>query len=353
VRLLTIVGNRPQFIKAWPFSRAASDLGLEEAVLHTGQHYDAGLSDVFFEELELAPPRYRLAAGGGTAAEQLAAMLPGIESAIREVEPHWVIVFGDTNSTLAGSLAAASAQTPLAHIEAGLRSHDRSMPEEINRILSDRLSQALFCPSQLAVDNLAREGIHEGVHEVGDVMRDVADLVAPLARERSTALTDHKLTRQGYLLLTVHRQANAAAAPLRRIATAIDELDEPVIFPTHPRTRALIDELELDFGTNAKLVEPLGLLDFTALLMSARAVLTDSGGIQKEAYWHGVPCVTLRDATEWPETIDAGWNELVGTDPTAITAAAAAAAPGPKRGNLYGNGRAAHSIARVLATMAR
>ena len=351
MRLLTIVGNRPQFIKAWPLSLAARDAGLEESVLHTGQHYDTQLSDVFFEELGLAAPHYRLDAGGGSAADQLAAMLPGIERAILEVEPAWVVVFGDTNSTLAGALAATSAQTALAHVEAGLRSRDLSMPEELNRILTDRLSHALFCPSRLAVENLADEGIRDGVYEIGDVMRDVADLTSPLARKRFSAIAGHTVAQGHYLLLTVHRRANAALEPLRRIAEAISQLDERVVFPTHPRTRAIIDEHDLDFGASAELVEPLGLIEFTAMLQGARAVLTDSGGVQKEAYWHGVPCITLRDTTEWPETIEAGWNLLVGTDPEAIVAAVRAAEPQREREPLYGDGKAAEAIVRVLGTM--
>ena len=353
MRLLTIVGNRPQFIKAWPFSRAARETGVAEAVLHTGQHYDDELSRVFFDELELAEPDYHLDVGSGSSAEQLAVMLPGIETAIGEVEPDWVVVFGDTNSTLAGALAASSAKAPLAHVEAGLRSRDLSMPEEYNRILTDRMSQALFCPSPLAVENLAREGIGEGVYEVGDIMRDVAELVGPLARERSTALPRHEVEAGAYFLLTVHRQANARPEPLEQIAAATRALDQPVVFPMHPRTREVIESENIAFGPRTQLIAPLGLLDFTALLQSARAVLTDSGGIQKEAYWHGVPCITLRDTTEWPETIDAGWNRLVGTNPEAIQAAAESASPGPERKNLYGDGRAAQAIIETLATMAR
>ncbi len=351
VRLLTVVGNRPQFIKAWPFSQAAREAGLDETVLHTGQHYDRELSQLFFDELELAKPAYDLDAGGGTSAEQLAGMLPGIEAAIEEVEPAWVVVFGDTNSTLAGALAASSAKRPVAHVEAGMRSRDLSMPEEYNRILTDRLSRALFCPSSLAVENLAREGIRGGVYEVGDVMRDVARLAAPIAQERSTELTDRQLNAGGYLLLTVHRQANAAPEPLEQVAAATRELTDPVIFPMHPRTRAVIEEHDIDFGPQVERVDPVGLVDFTALLMSARAVLTDSGGIQKEAYWHGVPCITLRDTTEWPETVDAGWNHLVGTDPAAITKAVETAGPGPERKDLYGDGHAAEAIVRLLGTI--
>ena len=333
------------------FSRAAKAAGAREAVLHTGQHYDDELSAVFFDELELAEPEYRLGAGGGTTAEQLATMLPAIERAIVKDRPDWVVVFGDTNSTLAGALAARSAGARVAHVEAGLRSFDRSMPEENNRLLTDRMSDALFCPSQLAVDNLENEGIRDGVHLIGDVMLDVANLVGPLAREHSSALTRLELTPSAYFLLTVHRQANAAAEPLARIASAIRELPRPVVFPVHPRTRAVIDAHQIDFGERAQLVKPLGLFDFTLLLMNAHAALTDSGGVQKEAYWHGVPCITLRESTEWPETIDVGWNRLVGTNTGRIIAAASVIEAGPERPQLYGDGRASEAIVRVLDTM--
>lgn len=351
MRLLTIVGNRPQFIKAWPFSRAASAASVDETVLHTGQHYDAELSGAFFSELGLADPSYRLEAGGGTAAEQLAIMLPAIEGVIEKTAPDWVVVFGDTNSTLAGALAARSAAVRLAHIEAGLRSFDRTMPEELNRVVTDQLSDALFCPSELAVENLASEGIRDGVHQIGDVMRDVSILAEPLARARSTALADLELQPGSYFLLTVHRQANAQPEPLQRIAAAVRAFEQPVVFPVHPRTQAVIDQHRLEFGDRARLVQPLGFLDFALLLMEARAVLTDSGGVQKEAYWHGVPCITLREATEWPETISAGWNQLVGTETAAIVAAAGAVRPGPDRAELYGDGHAAEATLRVLDTM--
>jgi len=351
VRLLTIVGNRPQFIKAWVFSRAAEAAGAQETVLHTGQHYDDELSGVFFDELGLVEPTYRLSAGGGTAAEQLATMLPAIEGAIAEDAPDWVVVFGDTNSTLAGALAARSAGTRLAHVEAGLRSFDRAMPEEINRVLTDCMSDALFSPSRLAVENLENEGIRDGVHQIGDVMLDVANLVGPLARERSEVLAQLALEPSAYFLLTVHRQANAAAEPLARVASAIRELSRPVVFPVHPRTRAVIDDHQIDFGEHAVLIKPLGLFDFTLLMMNAHAVLTDSGGVQKEAYWHGVPCITLRESTEWPETIEAGWNRLVGTDARRISDAAGMIEPGPERPQLYGDGRASEAVVRVLDTM--
>ncbi len=351
MRLLTIVGNRPQFVKAWPFSRAASAAGAAETVLHTGQHYDEELSGTFFSELDLREPSYRFEAGGGSAADQLAIMLPSIEQAIDETAPDWVVVFGDTNSTLAGALAARSAAVRLAHVEAGLRSFDRTMPEELNRVVTDQLSDALLCPSALAVENLANEGIRAGVHQIGDVMRDVARLAEPLARGHSAALAELDVEPGSYFLLTAHRQANTRLEPLRRIAAAVREVAEPVVFPVHPRTRAVIDQHQIEFGDGAQLVQPLGFFDFALLLMEARAVLTDSGGIQKEAYWRGVPCITLRESTEWPETISAGWNQLVGTDTAAIVSAANAIGPGPERAELYGDGHAAEATLRVLDTM--
>jgi UDP-N-acetylglucosamine 2-epimerase len=353
VRILSVVGNRPQFVKSAPLSLALRDGGIDEVVLHTGQHYDPELSAVFFEELELAPPRYRLDTGSGTHGEQTGRMLPAIEAAVVEEKPDAVLVFGDTNSTLAGALAAGKLLVPVAHVEAGLRSFDRAMPEELNRTLVDRLSSLLFCPSEVAVANLAAEGIVDGVHLVGDVMYDATLRLGPVARERSDALARNGVEPGGYLVLTLHREANAAAEPLARIASALAALDEPVLFPAHPRTSAALAEAGLDLGPNVRLLPPAGYLDFAALASQARVVLTDSGGVQKEAYWYGVPCVTLRTTTEWVETVEAGWNRLVGTDPEAIVAAVREAAPGPERPALYGDGRASQEIAALLSTMSR
>ena len=352
MRVLSVVGNRPQFIKSAPLSVALRETGIEEVVLHTGQHYDPELSAVFFEELELAPPAYRLDGGSGTHAEQTARMLPGIERAVLDDRPDAVVVYGDTNSTLAGALAAAKLGVPVAHVEAGLRSFDRTMPEELNRMVVDDLSTLLFCPTDVAVANLEREGITDGVHQVGDVMYDANVQLAPLARGRSRALAEADVHPGGYLLATLHRPANVSPEALRRVAGALNALDEPIVFPAHPRTRAALDSEEIVLAAHVRLLPPVGYLDFAALASQARIVLTDSGGVQKEAYWYGVPCVTLRTSTEWVETVEAGWNRLAGTDSDAIVRAVreAAAVP-PERPPLYGDGRASERIADLLYTI--
>jgi len=353
MRVLSVVGNRPQFVKSAPLSEAFRNAGIDEVVLHTGQHYDPELSQAFFDELELAPPAHRLAAGSGTHAQQTARMLPGIEDAIRAEEPDVVLVSGDTNSTLAGGLVAAKLQVPVAHVEAGLRSFDRRMPEEVNRVLVDALASALFAPSDVAVANLRREGIVEGVRQVGDVMGDANRRLAPLARDRSTALADAGVEPGAYVVLTLHREANTRAEPLRAVAAGLAAHEEPVVFPAHPRTTAALAAGAIDLPAHVRVLPPLGYLDFAALASQARVVATDSGGIQKEAYWYGVPCVTLRDTTEWVETIEAGWNRLVGTDPARIAAALADPPRADERPELYGDGHAAERIAEHLGTMGR
>jgi UDP-GlcNAc3NAcA epimerase len=353
VRILSVVGNRPQFIKSAPLSLALKERGVEEVVLHTGQHYDQELSQVFFDELGLEPPQYRLEGGSGSHAEQTARMLPGIEDAILKEGPEWVLVFGDTNSTLAGALAAAKIGPPIAHVEAGLRSFDRTMPEELNRVIVDRLSTGLFCPTDTAVANLAAEGITEGVHQVGDVMLDANLRLAPIARERSQALTEAGVQPGAYLLLTVHREANVHASALAGIAEAIGQLEEPIVFPAHPRTKAALDAAGIELGPHVRVLPPVGYLDFAALASQARLVLTDSGGVQKEAYWYSVPCVTLRENTEWVETFELGWNRLVGSDPERIVAAAREAEPASEHPPLYGDGHAADSIADLICTIDR
>jgi UDP-GlcNAc3NAcA epimerase len=353
VRILSIVGNRPQFVKSGPLSLALRERGLDEVVLHTGQHYDPELSQVFFDELGLAPPTHRLEAGSGTHAEQTARMLPGIERAIMDEKADWVVVYGDTNSTLAGALAAAKLGVPVAHVEAGLRSFDAAMPEELNRILVDRMSALLLCPTDIASRNLGREAIVDGVHVVGDVMLDANLELAPRARERSTALGKAGVEPGTYLLLTLHRESNVRPGALTRIAGALRELDEPVVFPAHPRTREALEAQEIVLGERIRLLPPAGYLDFAALASQARIVLTDSGGVQKEAYWYGVPCITLRTTTEWVETLEHGWNRLVGSDPEAIVEAVRTAAPSDAHPPLYGDGRASVRIADLLASMIR
>ena len=350
MRILSVVGNRPQFIKSAPLSVALQNR-VEEIVLHTGQHYDRELSQVFFEELGLDPPKHRLQAGSGTHAEQTARMLPGIESAIVDEKPDLVLVYGDTNSTLAGGLAASKLRVPVAHVEAGLRSFDREMPEELNRVLVDRVSSLLFAPSDTAVRNLDAEGITEGVHQVGDVMLDANQKLAPIARQRSQALALDGVEAGAYALVTVHREANTREPALGRIVEALNTLEEPVVFPLHPRTAGAIESQGHRLAGHVHPRPPAGYLDFAALASQARVILTDSGGVQKEAYWYEVPCVTLRDNTEWVETVELGWNRLAGTDPDAIVAAVGAAAGGPDHPPLYGDGHAADLIADVICTM--
>ena len=349
--VLSVVGNRPQFVKAFPLSGAFRARGVDEVVLHTGQHYDAELSQIFFDELELPRPTIRLDAGSGSHASQTARMLPGIERAVYEHEPDCVVVYGDTNSTLAGALAAAKAGVRVAHVEAGLRSFDRTMPEELNRVVVDHLSSLLLAPMPVAVANLTREGITDGVHEVGDVMYDANVRLAPLARERSRALADAEVEPGAYLLLTLHRQANVEGTTLRRIAAGIARVSEPVVFPAHPRTRAALAEQGIDLPAHVRLLPPVGYVDFAALASQARLVLTDSGGVQKEAYWYEVPCVTLRENTEWIETVEAGWNVLVGSDPDALASAVSRFEPPATHPPLYGDGRAAARIADLVSTI--
>jgi UDP-GlcNAc3NAcA epimerase len=346
VKVLSVVGNRPQFVKSGPVSVALRTRGIDEVVLHTGQHYDRELSQVFFDELGLAEPRYRLDAR--TADPD--AMAPGIRAALERERPDLTLVYGDTNSTLAGARAATAAAVPLAHVEAGLRSGDWSMPEERNRVEVDRTAQLLLCPDERSQAVLEGEGVAGEIRVVGDVMADACFRLAPLARERSRILQRLSLEPGAFLLVTLHREANVRPERLRRIVEGLRRLTEPLVFPAHPRTRAALDENALDLPT----IEPLGYLDLAALASQARAILTDSGGLQKEAYWYGVPCVTLRPSTEWVDTVEAGANVLVDDDPDRIEAAVAAARMPDERPPLYGDGHASERVAEaLLCTLSR
>jgi UDP-GlcNAc3NAcA epimerase len=349
MRLLSITGTRPQFVKAAPLHAELAQHA-DLVVADTGQHYDHELSRVFSEELGLGEPDVRLEVGSGSHAEQTAAMLIGIERAALELRPDAMLVYGDTNSTLAGALVAAKLGLPLAHVEAGLRSFDMRMPEEVNRVVCDRLSRLLLCPSQTAVANLAAEGITRGVELVGDVMVDLARVLGPVASARSAYPATLGLAPGGYALATVHRQANTEQPALARLAEGLARVEGPVVLPLHPRTRAALERHGLlgEIEGALLVVPPLGYLDFTALLRAARVCLTDSGGAQKEAYLHSVPCATLRDTTEWVETVQLGWNVLVGDDPAAIAAAAAAPPRGATHPEVYGDGHAAARMARVV-----
>ena len=350
-----VVGARPQFIKAAAILHVLADTRAY-TLIHTGQHYDDNLSAVFFRELEMPQPDVNLGVGSGTHGEQTGAMLVGIERVLLQKQPDQVLVFGDTNSTLAGALVAAKLNLPLAHLEAGLRSYNRKMPEETNRIVADRLSDILFCPSSAARDNLNKEGIQQGVYLVGDVMADVLFQSLDRAFEKSNVMERLKLSDGHYYLATVHRAENTTdPSRLSAIISAFRQMDLVVVLPAHPRTRKILFEhrdfqglyLTEDLG-GLRVIEPLGYLDMIRLAASARAILTDSGGLQKEAYWLGKPCITLRDETEWVETVTAGWNVLAGADTECILEAARTLRPPNERIPLYGDGRAAERCVAIL-----
>ena len=343
MRVLTVVGNRPQFIKSAPLSAAFADVGIEEVVLHTGQHYDRELSGVFFEELGLAEPRYRL----GIGSSDPAAMVPGIEAAIEAEAPDWVVVFGDTNSTLAG--AEAAGETPVAHIEAGLRSFDLTMPEERNRIVVDRLSALLLCPDERSAKQLRTEGAEGRIEVVGDVMADATRLFAPVARECAAAVLGELGAPVGFNLLTIHREANVDPEQLRRLISELNAVGGSFVFPVHPRTRGVMRANGIEPAENILMIEPLGYLELLAVAESAEVIVTDSGGLQKEAYWLRTPCVTLRANTEWIDTVRAGANVLVDpADPSGLGAAIAKARFPDEAPELYGDGRASGRIAAAL-----
>ncbi len=354
--VLTVVGARPQFVKASMVSRAFASrarqgVDLREEILHTGQHYDPAMSQVFFDQLAIPRPVANLEVGSGSHGEVTARMLLGIEAEILARRPDWVLVYGDTNSTLAGALAASKLHVPVAHVEAGLRSYDQRMPEEVNRVVTDHLSRLLLAPTRAAVDNLAREGLTRGVRAIGDVMFDAARVFGDLARRQSDVLQRLRLEAGGYFLATVHRAENVDdPARLSGILEGLGRAarSRVVLLPLHPRTRARILAAGLE-GALAPLrvVEPAPFLDMVRLEQEARAILTDSGGVQKEAYFHGVPCVTLREVTEWVETVEAGWNRLVGADPARLEAALADLAPGRPIPD-YGTGGAAEEVVDAL-----
>src|SRR6266540_5605601 len=349
MKVFSVVGNRPQFIKAAPTSVAVVSRKIDEVVLHTGQHYDPELSQVFFEELELEEPRYALDLRTADTGTMRAAIAPPLA----QERPDWVMVYGDTNSTLASALAAVDAGVPLAHVEAGLRSGDLSMPEERNRIETDRLAQLLLAPDERSRDQLAAEGVPGRTEVVGDVMADASFRLTPVARERSRALEELGLDPGGHLMVTIHREANTSPERLARIVEGIRRLEEPVVFPVHPRTQAALDLAGLELGPRVLLRRPLGYLDLAALASQARVIVTDSGGLQKEAYWHGVPCVTLRPSTEWVDTVEAGANVLVDDDPDRLVEAVRAAAMPAERPQLYGDGHASARVAQALTSTFR
>lgn len=355
IKIVTVVGARPQFIKAAAVSRGIrsefSDT-VEEVLVHTGQHYDENMSGIFFEELGIPPPRHNLEISGGSHGAMTGRMLESVERILQEEAPDWLLIYGDTNSTLAGALAAAKLHIPVAHVEAGLRSFNMRMPEEVNRIVADHLSTLLFCPTETAVQNLKTEGLTTGVHQVGDVMYDVALFYRDIARARSTIQHSLELDGHRFVLATCHRAENTDNPErLQEILKGLASVarDIQVVLPLHPRTRKIIEQRNLGhYLAGLTLLEPLSFLDMVALEQAAHVVLTDSGGVQKEAFFYGVPCVTMRDETEWVETVNLGWNTLVGASAEHIVNAVSRAKRPATSKAPYGDGRAAHAIVSVI-----
>jgi len=352
MKVATIVGARPQFIKLAPLSQRLR-LKCKEILIHTGQHYDYEMSKIFFDELGIPTPDYHLEIGSDSHGAQTGKMLIKTEEVLIKEKPDVVLVYGDTNSTLAGALAPAKLNIPIGHIEAGLRSFDRTMPEEINRVVTDHLSSFCFAPTQTAVNNLKKEGIENGVYLTGDVMYDAALKGIEIAKANSQILAKLKIEEKGYFLVTLHRASNTEIFNnLSSIVEALIEIDEKVIFPLHPRTqKALADYRLLDKlegKSHLIITPPMGYFDFLLLEYYAKKILTDSGGIQKEAYFFKVPCITLRENTEWIETVEDGWNILVGTNKDLIHQALAKFNPNSHQRNVFGDGKASEKIVKIL-----
>lgn len=348
MKICSVVGARPQFVKAFPVSDAVR-MDHEEILVHTGQHYDDEMSDVFFEELPIPEPDVNLGVGSHSHAEQTAAMLSGLETVFSDHDPDVVVVYGDTNSTLAGALVAAKRSIPVAHVEAGLRSYNRDMPEEINRVLTDHCSTLLFVPSERAVRTLANEGITDGVYNTGDVMYDSLLAIRERARDHSSVLAELGYDDGAYILATVHRASNTDDPDrLRAILDGLAMAPQPIVFPAHPRTVEAINRHDLAVPERIELVDPVGYLDFIRLVDGAERVATDSGGVQKEAFYLQTPCLTLRDETEWPETVGSGWNVLAGTDVDTIAHNLCREFDPQPRPQPYGDGTAADRIVSIL-----
>lgn len=350
MNILSIIGARPQFIKSASLSRKLRQKH-NEILVHTGQHYDSNMSEIFFKELNIPEPDYNLGIGSASQGEQTGKMLMEIDKILTKEEPELVIVYGDTNSTIAGALASSKLQIPVAHVEAGLRSFDKTMPEEINRILTDHISDILFCPTNTAVENLLNEGITKRVFNVGDVMIDALEYNRKIADSRSTIIEYLELEPRNYILVTCHRPVNTDnQVNLESIIKALSDSGENIIFPVHPRTDKCLEKycLKDKIGSNVKLIPPVGYLDMLKLMSGCKKVVTDSGGVQKEAYMLNIPCITLRNTTEWIETIDSEWNVLVGADYEKITRMIKEFEPNKMRTNIFGALGASNKIAQII-----
>jgi len=348
MKILSIVGARPEFVQAMPVSRVIR-ANHQEILVHTGQHYDYRMSQAFFDELDIPVPDYNLGAGSGSQAQQTAEMMVSLEEVLLKERPDFVIMRGDTNSSLAAALVTSKLNIPFAHIEAGERSFNRLMSEEINRLIADRLASLHFCVSKTAVNNLAVEGITDSVHWVGDVMLDALLYAQPIARAKSHILDRLQIEPQHYALSTIHRAANTDDPErLRQIITALNQVSETVILPVHPRTEKALSSLNIHLENHIRIIEPVGYFDMLTLEENARLIATDSGGVQREAYYMGIPCLTLRDETEWGATIETGWNKLVGADKDTILDNWFSFASPTEHPPIYGTGNAANCIAVIL-----
>jgi len=347
-KVITILGARPQFIKA---AAVSSVFGkhVHEILVHTGQHYDPNMSDVFFQELGIPHPKYNLNIGSGSHGAMTGAMLAAIEEILLKEVPDFVMVYGDTNSTLAGALAASKLLIPVIHVEAGLRSFNKAMPEEQNRILTDHLSNLLFVPTQTAIENLSNEGITAGVHNVGDVMYDGILHFSKMANEKSAILHELGLTDNSYLLCTIHRAENTNNIErLQGIVNGLNDAEEQVVLPLHPRTQKYLKDYGIELGEHIRVIEPVGYLDMVRLETGAKKIVTDSGGVQKEAFFLAKPCITMRDETEWVETVENGWNVIVGADAKKITHAIKTFDPQIERKQYFGDGTAARQMVELI-----
>lgn len=345
--IVSVVGARPHFIKAYPLVNALRNGSWRHIIVHTGQHYSEGMSKVFFDQFKMPEPDYNLNIGSGTHAEQTSRVMLGVEKIVKEVNPAAVVVYGDTNSTLGATLAAAKYYYPVVHIEAGVRCSNRRMPEEINRVLIDHTSDVLACPSRVAVENLRREGIERGVLNIGDFMYDTFLMAASSATTATSIVEAMRLPSKGYYLSTIHREASTRSPlVLLDLLRALARQDLPVVLPLHPRARSMLGavQTEVDELSNLRIIDPVGYLQMLQLLLHAKKVITDSGGLQKEAYWAGVPCVTLMNETTWVETVEAGWNTLAGTSPEQIATAVARLIPHGNRPEVYGAPGAAQRL---------
>ncbi|NFN88063.1 UDP-N-acetylglucosamine 2-epimerase (non-hydrolyzing) [Clostridium sporogenes] len=348
MKILTVVGARPQFIKAAAVSNIIRKEH-EEILVHTGQHYDENMSKVFFEELKIPKPDYNLEIGSGNHGEQTGKMLIDLEKIYLKEKPDLVLVYGDTNSTLAGSLCASKLLIPVAHVEAGLRSFNMNMPEEQNRILTDHISKLLFVPTVTAEDNLHNEGINQQVHNVGDVMFDAVLHFKKLAEEKESILNKISIKSGEYILTTIHRAENTNNINrLKNIIEALNESGKRIVLPLHPRTKKYIEDYNLQFGNNVKLIEPVGYLDMITLEMNSQKIVTDSGGVQKEAFFMKKPCITMRDETEWVETVKSGWNIVVGTDKNKILNSILNFQPNGYQKSIFGDGKASYKILDII-----